>query len=88
VLAGYRGTQQGAPGLRRGVVVAFLLFFQLIAAIGPTRSTVITHVNPAVAVALGVLVLDEQLTPGMLVGFPLILAGSILGARKATGLSR
>jgi len=34
-------------------------------------------------VALGVLVLDERLTPGMLVGFPLILAGSILGARRA-----
>ncbi len=63
--------------------VAFLLFFQLIATIGPTRSTVITYVNPAVAVALGVLVLDEQLTLGMLVGFPLILAGSILGARRA-----
>ncbi len=67
--------------------MAFLLFFQLIATIGPTRSTVITYVNPAVAVALGVLVLDEQLTLGMLVGFPLILAGSILGARKGTAVA-
>ena len=63
--------------------LAFVLFFQLIATIGPTRSTIITYVNPAVAIALGVLILDEKLTPGMLVGFPLILAGSILGARKA-----
>jgi drug/metabolite transporter (DMT)-like permease len=61
---------------------AFILFFQLIATIGPTRATVITYVNPAVAVALGVLVLSEHLTAGMLVGFPLILAGSVLGARK------
>jgi len=62
---------------------AFVLFFALIAEIGPTRATVITYVNPAVAVALGVLVLDEHVTAGMIVGFPLILAGSILGARKA-----
>jgi drug/metabolite transporter (DMT)-like permease len=32
--------------------VAFLVFFALIAEIGPTRSTVITYVNPAVAVAV------------------------------------
>jgi drug/metabolite transporter (DMT)-like permease len=63
--------------------VAFVLFFQLIATIGPTRSTVITYVNPAVAIALGVAVLGEKVTAGMIVGFPLILAGSILGARKA-----
>ncbi|MDQ1732734.1 MAG: hypothetical protein QOK10_2893 [Pseudonocardiales bacterium] len=63
--------------------LAFILFFQLIATIGPTRSTVITYVNPAVAVVLGVLVLHEHLSLGMIVGFPLILAGSILGARKA-----
>jgi drug/metabolite transporter (DMT)-like permease len=63
--------------------LAFILFFQLIATIGPTRSTVITYVNPAVAILLGVLILDEKLTAGMIVGFPLILAGSILGARKA-----
>jgi drug/metabolite transporter (DMT)-like permease len=63
--------------------VAFVLFFQLIAAIGPTRATVITYVNPAVAIALGVAILGEKMTAGMIVGFPLILAGSILGARKA-----
>ena len=64
--------------------LAFILFFKLIATIGPTRSTVITYVNPAVAVALGVMVLNEKITAGMLVGFPLILAGSVLGARKVT----
>jgi drug/metabolite transporter (DMT)-like permease len=62
--------------------LAFLLFFELIAVIGPTRATVITYVNPAVAVTLGVAVLGEPITTGMLVGFPLILAGSILGARS------
>jgi drug/metabolite transporter (DMT)-like permease len=66
--------------------LAFILFFQLIATIGPTRSTVITYVNPAVAILLGVLILDEKVTAGMIVGFPLILAGSILGARKAAAV--
>ena len=62
--------------------LAFVLFFALIAAIGPARATVITYVNPAVAVLLGVLTLGEKFTAGMAVGFPLILAGSILGARQ------
>jgi drug/metabolite transporter (DMT)-like permease len=58
--------------------LAFLIFFALIAAIGPTRATVITYVNPAVAIALGVAVLGEPLTSGMLVGFPLVIVGSVL----------
>src|SRR5579859_4400540 len=41
---------------------AFVLFFALIAEVGPARATVITYVNPAVAVALGVIVLGERLT--------------------------
>jgi drug/metabolite transporter (DMT)-like permease len=61
---------------------AFILFFALIAAIGPARAVVITYVNPAVAVLLGVVALGEKFTVGMAVGFPLILAGSILGARR------
>jgi drug/metabolite transporter (DMT)-like permease len=61
--------------------LAFLLFFALIAEIGPVRATVITYVNPAVAVVLGVWFLGEQLTAGMAVGFALILAGSVLATR-------
>ena len=65
---------------------AFVLFFMLIAEVGPARATVITYVNPAVAVLLGVLVLGEPLTPAIGVGFVLVLAGSVLatsGARRA-----
>jgi drug/metabolite transporter (DMT)-like permease len=61
--------------------VAFLLFFALIAGIGPTRVLVITYVNPAVAVILGVIVLGEPFTVGLAAGFPLILLGSVLAAR-------
>jgi hypothetical protein len=61
--------------------VAFLLFFRLIAAIGPARASVITYINPAVAVAIGVSVLGERLTPAMLGAFVLILGGSVLATR-------
>ena len=63
--------------------LAFVVFFLLIAEVGPTRATVITYVNPAVALALGVLLLDEKITTGMLVGFPLILVGSVVAAGGA-----
>lgn len=71
---------------------AFLVMFALIAEAGPARMTLITYVNPAVAVILGALILDEPITTGLLLGFPLIIVGSILGTWRnspppeATGL--
>jgi drug/metabolite transporter (DMT)-like permease len=59
--------------------LAFVLFFQLIAEVGPTRATVITYVNPAVAVVLGVVFLNEPFSLGIALGFPTILIGSFLG---------
>ncbi|MCK2037617.1 EamA family transporter [Microbacterium sp. SSW1-49] len=55
--------------------VAFLAFFALIREVGPVRAPLFTYVNPVVAILLGALVLAEPLTPGLLVGFPLIIAG-------------
>ena len=63
--------------------VAFLVFFALIAEVGPTRSTVITYVNPAVALLLGVTLLDERFTVATAVGFGLILVGSVLATRRS-----
>jgi drug/metabolite transporter (DMT)-like permease len=68
--------------------VAFVGFFALIAEAGPARATVITYVNPAVAVTLGVLVLGERLTASMAVAFVLILAGSVLATRAGGGAAR
>jgi drug/metabolite transporter (DMT)-like permease len=51
--------------------------------VGPARATVITYVNPAVAIVLGALVLDEPLTLGMAVGFPLVILGSFLGTMRS-----
>jgi len=65
--------------------VAFLLFFRLIAEVGPVRATVITYVNPAVAVAAGVALLGEPFTAGTGVGFVLILAGSWLATGHVEG---
>jgi drug/metabolite transporter (DMT)-like permease len=64
--------------------LAFLLFFALIAEIGPVRATVITYINPAVAAVLGVTVLRESFTFGMAVGFILVIAGSVLATRRRT----
>lgn len=63
--------------------LAFVLFFRLVAAAGPTRSTLITFVNPAVAILLGVLVLSEPLTWGTVAGFPLVLLGSYWATRTS-----
>ena len=63
--------------------VAFLIFFPLVAEVGPASATVITYVNPAVAVTLGIAVRGEPVTTGLLVGFPLVLLGSFLATRRA-----
>jgi drug/metabolite transporter (DMT)-like permease len=65
--------------------VAFLLFFRLIAEVGPARASVITYVNPAIAVILGVSVLGERFTPAMGGAFALILGGSVLATRGRRG---
>ncbi len=64
-------------------VAAFLVFFALIGEVGPARATVITYINPAVAILLGVTLLNEPLTIGMGIGFPLVILGSILGTGRA-----
>jgi drug/metabolite transporter (DMT)-like permease len=62
--------------------LAFLVFFALIAEVGPVRATVITYVNPAVAAVLGVTILSEHLSAGMLLGFALILVGCVLATGR------
>jgi drug/metabolite transporter (DMT)-like permease len=62
---------------------AFLVFAALIDEIGPVRATVITYVNPAVAAVLGVLVLHENFSVAMAIGFALVILGSTLATRPA-----
>jgi drug/metabolite transporter (DMT)-like permease len=63
--------------------VALALFFSLIREVGPQRALVITFVNPAVAVLLGVWLLDEPFTLGIALGLPLVLVGCVLATRRS-----
>lgn len=59
---------------------AFLVFFALVREVGPVRAPLFTYVNPVVALVLGAIVLAEPLTPGLVIGFPLIVVGCWLAA--------
>ncbi|MGC0377618.1 drug/metabolite transporter (DMT)-like permease [Streptomyces sp. SAI-229] len=63
--------------------IAFVAFLELIKEAGPLRASVITYVNPAIAVAAGALFLDEPLTAPVLAAFALILTGSVLATAAA-----
>jgi drug/metabolite transporter (DMT)-like permease len=62
--------------------IAFVVFFKVIVDVGPTRASMVTYINTAVAVLLGIVVLGEPLTLGIGLGLPLILIGSYLSGRK------
>jgi len=63
--------------------LGLVVFFQLIAEAGPSRASVITYINPLVAVLLGVVVLDEHLGAMSVAGLALILGGSWLATRPS-----
>lgn len=65
---------------------AFVFFFKLLAEIGPARSSLVTYLNTAFAVVLGILVLREPITLGVAVGLPVVLYGSYLASRKTKAL--
>ncbi|HEX4492894.1 MAG TPA: DMT family transporter [Acidimicrobiia bacterium] len=67
--------------------VAFVVFFALIAEIGPARATLITFVNPAVAVVVGALALDEHITAATVGGFVLVIGGCYLATRPGAAVT-
>ena len=62
--------------------LAFISFFIVLKEIGPARASIGTYVNTAIAVVLGVLILSEPLTLGIIIGLPLVMIGSFLASRK------
>jgi drug/metabolite transporter (DMT)-like permease len=58
--------------------LGYVLFFALVAEVGASRGTVVTYINPAVSVLLGITILTEPLSASIIVGFLLIIAGSWL----------
>jgi len=65
-------------------VLGLVIFFQLIAEAGPSRASIITYVNPVVAVVVGVLLLREHVGFMTLLGLLLILGGSWLASVNPT----
>ncbi len=63
--------------------LGFVVFFALITEVGAPRATVITYVNPAIALSLGVALLGEPFTVGIAIGFVLIVLGSVFATRRA-----
>ena len=61
---------------------AFVAFFALTAIIGVARGSLVTYLNTAFAVVLGVIILSEPLTFGIIIGLPLVLIGSYLASRN------
>jgi drug/metabolite transporter (DMT)-like permease len=63
-----------------GTGLAFVLFYSLIARVGPARSLVVTYMAPGFAVVYGALLLDERVTATTIAGLALVLGGSWLAA--------
>lgn len=55
--------------------LAFVAFFALIREVGPVRAPLFTYINPIVAIVLGTVLVSEPITPGLLIGVPVILIG-------------
>jgi drug/metabolite transporter (DMT)-like permease len=62
--------------------LATLLYFQLIAAAGPTFMAIVNYLSPLVALLAGVVVLGEQPGPTAVTGLMLILLGIALSRRR------
>ena len=63
-----------------GTGIAFAIFYDLMARVGPARTFVVTYLAPAFAVIYGAMLLDETITASTLVGLALIVGGSYLAA--------
>lgn len=65
-----------------GTGVAFVLMTTLVGRVGATRGAVSIYFVPVVAIALGALLLGEQITVPALAGTALVLAGAWLASRR------
>jgi drug/metabolite transporter (DMT)-like permease len=64
--------------------LAYILYFRLIANVGPTKAITVTYLIPLFAMLLGAVVIDEPVTGAMIIGCAVILLGTAL----ATGMLR
>ncbi len=68
-----------------GTGVAYLIFFRLLSKWGATRTQLVTYLLPPVGVALGVIVLGEQIDLQIVAGTALIIGGVALVNRRRGG---
>ncbi len=61
-----------------GSGIAYVLSYRVIADLGATRASLVTYLIPVVAVAVGVVVLDERFQLRILAGGALIITGIVL----------
>jgi len=62
--------------------IAYILYFRLIRNVGPAKAITVTYLIPAFAMFWGAVVIDEKVTPIMVVGCAIIFVGTAL----ATGM--
>lgn len=60
--------------------VAYIVYFHLIATAGPARAVSVTFLIPVFGILWGALFLDEAVTPAMLAGGAVVIAGTILAS--------
>jgi drug/metabolite transporter (DMT)-like permease len=63
--------------------LAFWIFFIVLKEIGPARASLVVYPNTAVAVILGIIILNEKLTLAIAIGLPLVLIGSYFASKKS-----
>jgi drug/metabolite transporter (DMT)-like permease len=71
-----------------GTGLAFLIFYTLIADIGPARASLVAYIAPGFSVVYGAAILDESIGVGTIAGLLLILGGSYLAAGGRTSRAR
>lgn len=94
-LAAWPGAEAFGPGIVASVLVlavactalAYLIYFRLIANVGPARALTVTLLIPAFGVLWGVVFLGEVLTPSMLAGGTLVIGATwlVVGETSAQG---
>jgi drug/metabolite transporter (DMT)-like permease len=68
--------------------LALVLMAILIGLAGPARASVITYINPVIALGLGIVFLSESPGAGSLIGLVLILVGSWISTRASSQSTR
>jgi len=63
--------------------VAYVIYYKLIADVGPTRALTVTFLIPVFAMGWGLLFLREPISWSMILGAGVILVGTYLVAGKA-----